>query len=120
MCLDTEPFSHTYLCVRFYIFSLVKRTVCAEWFNIQCDKYAMIIYLSCNKLFDATPTFAAFIDSPSRHRETGHVIFIKLADFLGRESVNRGRSFSHIIFRLPVAFLYAKRKKKNTQRKPSR
>lgn len=45
-------------------------------------------------LFDATPTFATFIDSPSRHRETGHVIFIKLLDFLGRESVNRERSFA--------------------------
>lgn len=79
----------------------------------------MIIYLSCNKLFDATPTFAAFIDSPSRHRETGHVIFIKLPDFLGRESVNRGRSFSHIIFRLPVAFLNAKRREKKKYTKNS-
>lgn len=70
-------------------------------------------------LFDATPTFAAFIDSPSRHRETGHVIFIKLPDFLGRESVNREQSFSHIIFRVPVAFPHAgrKRKKRYTERK---
>lgn len=48
---------------------------------------------------------------PSRHRETGHVIFIKLPDFLGRESVNRERSFSHIIIRVPVAFPHAKWKK---------
>lgn len=53
--------------------------------------------------------FTAFIDSLSRHRETGHAIFIKLPDFLSRESVNRERSFSHTIFRVPVAFPRAKR-----------
>lgn len=70
-------------------------------------------------LFDATPTFATFIDSPSRHRETGHVIFIKLPDFLGRESVNRERSFSHIIFRVPGRILACKMEKKGTRKKPA-
>lgn len=79
----------------------------------------MIIYLSRNKFISyTTPTFATFIDSPSRHRETGHVIFIKLPDFLGRESVNRERSFSHIIFRVPVAFPHAKRIER-IRRKPA-
>lgn len=97
--------------MRFNIASLIKESD-APSIQTYSDKYAIIIYLPCNKLFDATSTFTAFIDSSSCHSEIGHVIFVKLFDFLGCESINRGRSFSHIIFRMPVTFPHEKRRKK--------
>lgn len=101
----------------FNIFGIVKKSRAFK--HTVINTRWLYIFRAIN-LFDATPTFATFIDSPSRHRETGHVIFIKLPDFLGRESVNREWSFSHIIFRMPVAFPHAKWKKgRGERRKPA-